>query len=83
MCIGEARQSGRPGDTYIEDTWKPVHAGGHIAYNLEARQCGRPTTRMYTGRQAGEQARMQEGKNKACENAGKREEGRKKRRKAG
>ena len=39
-------------------------------------------TRMYTGRQAGEQARMQEGKNKAYENAGKREQGRNMRRKA-
>ena len=26
----------------LEDTWKPVHAGGQVVYNLEARQSGRP-----------------------------------------
>ena len=28
----------------LEDTGKPVHAGGHIVYDWEARQYGRPTT---------------------------------------
>ena len=33
--------------------WKPVHAGGHIVYNREARQCGRPTGWIYIHMETG------------------------------
>ena len=47
LSIREARQSGRPYDKDTVIRWKPVQAGGHIENNWEARQCGRPTSRIY------------------------------------
>ena len=41
MYMGEAQESWRPVENRLENTWKPVHAGGHIVYNREAAG-GRP-----------------------------------------
>ena len=33
---------------------RPVDAGGHVLINLEARQCGRPTRRIYIDMEGGQ-----------------------------
>ena len=40
-------------DIHCKIHGRPVHAGGHIVYNWEARQCGRPTTRIYIDMKGG------------------------------
>ena len=54
MCVyGKPDKAGGPVINTLWDTWKPVHAGGHIVYNWEARQRGRPTRRIYIHVEAG------------------------------
>ena len=36
-CKWEARRSGRPDEKSWENSWKPVHAGGHIVHIRETR----------------------------------------------
>ena len=48
LCVyGKPDRAGGQVINTGKDTWRPVHAGGHIVYNWEARQRGRPTTRIY------------------------------------
>ena len=54
LCVyGKPDRAGGPVTNTLCDVWKPVHAGGHIVYTWEARQCGRPTTRIYVDMKGG------------------------------
>ena len=50
---GKPDRAGGPIIITRYDSWKPVHAGGHIVYNREARQCRRPIGWIYIQMEAG------------------------------
>ena len=43
MCVeGKPDIAGGPMSNILQHAWKPVHAGGHVKHNWEARRRGRP-----------------------------------------
>ena len=47
LCVeGKPDEAGGPVMNTLEDTWKLAHPGGHVVYNWEARQRGRPTAKI-------------------------------------
>ena len=54
LCVeGKPDEAGGPVMNTLEDTWKLAHPGGHVVYNWEARQRGKPTTRIDVHTEAG------------------------------